>query len=321
MRQPRVAAAHDKFASKVIEPYKRRTKALNELFPKLFVEGLATRDFEPALRSLLGDEAALSPATVSRLNKQFKDEFEAWNKRDLSHTKIVYVWADGVYLSAGIADERARLLVIVGADTTGKKHFLALAEGYRESKESWLTVLRDLQKRGLNQPALAVADGGLGFWAALPEVWRQTKQQLCWLHKTRNVLDKLPDKERQGATERLRAVYLASNADGARVLATKLIAQWRTAGYDKAAECFEQALPRRLTIFEFPLEHSKHIRTTNPIESVFATVRLRTAAARRFRTARSGVHLVFKLLQRAEQNWLRITFAEELKDVKLPEEN
>lgn len=321
VRQPRVSETpreHGKFESQLIKPYKRRTKALDELFPKLFVEGLATRDFEPALRSLLGESAPLSPSTVSRLNRQFKDEYESWQRRSLAELSIVYLWADGVYLQAGIADERLCLLVVMGVDTSGQKHFLGLEEGYRESKESWLSLLRSLKERGMNAPALVTADGGLGFWAALPEVWGQTRKQLCWLHKTRNILDKLPQKEREAAAQRLRGIYLASDFEAARVLAERLIKEWR-GNYPKAAECLAEALPRLLTFFDFPSEHWKHIRTTNPIESVFATVRLRTNAAKRFRSSRSGVHLVFKLLQRCEQGWLRITAAEKLKEVKLPE--
>jgi transposase-like protein len=230
--------------------------------------------------------------------------------------KIVYLWADGVYLQAGIGEERACLLVVIGVDQSGEKHFLALAEGYRESKESWSEVLRDLQRRGLNEPALAIADGGLGFWAALPEVWLQTKRQLCWLHKTRNLMDKLPKAEHREAVERLRAVYLATDGEAARYLAEKLIRDWRVAGYQRAADCLLTALQNLLTFFEFPIEHARHLRTTNPIESPFATIRLRTNAARRFRTARSGLHLVFKLLERCQKGWQRISHAEKLKEVK-----
>lgn len=320
VKVPRVSdvpEGHDEFASRLIKPYQRRSRTLDELFPKLFIEGLATRDFEPALRSLLGQDAPLSPSTISRLNRQFKDEYEAWRTHRLDALPIVYVWADGVYLAAGVGDEKACLLVVIGVDTAGKKHFLAVEEGYRESKESWLGVLRDLKARGLNEPAVAVADGGLGFWAALPEVWRHTKEQLCWLHKMRNILDKLPMKERAEAAKSLRAIYLAHNRAGAERLAKGLVAQWNQT-YTKAAECLLQALPRLLTFFAMPVEHARHLRTTNVIESVFATVRLRTNAAKRFRTARSGVHLVFKLLERCEKGWLRISHPEKLKEVKLP---
>ncbi len=206
----------------------------------------------------------------------------------------------------------------MGADRTGKKHLLAIAEGYRESKESWLEVLRDLKARGMNEPAIAVADGALGFWAALPEVWHQTKEQLCWLHKTRNILDKVPKKEHKDAAERIRGIYMAETREAAARLAAKLINEWKQVGYLKAAECLERALERLLTFHAFPLEHARHLRTTNPIESPFASVKLRTNAARRFRTPHSALHLLFKLLERSEKTWQRLRFPEKLKEVKLP---
>lgn len=187
-----------------------------------------------------------------------------------------------------MGDEKLCLLVIIGADITGRKHLLGLAEGYRESKESWLELLRDLKARGLNEPALAVADGSLGFWAALPEVWHQTREQLCWLHKMRNILDKLPKREHKEATERIRAVYLADTKEAARYLADRLISEWKQIGYFKAAECLEKARERLLTFYWFPKEHARHLRTTKTIESPFATVRLRTNAARRFRSPSEG---------------------------------
>ena len=185
VKVPRVSDNGEAFQSQLVKPYKRRSEALDCLFPNLFVEGLATRDFEPALRFLVGESAPLSPSSISRLNKKFKDEYETWATRDLSKLKIVYVWADGIYLKAGIADEKRCLLVIIGVDILGTKHLLTMGEGFRESTESWYHCLRDLKKRGMNEPALAMADGGLGFWAAVPKVWRQTKSQLCWLHKMR----------------------------------------------------------------------------------------------------------------------------------------
>lgn len=318
VRVPRVSDNCEPFESRLVKPYRRRSEGLDTLFPRLFIEGLATRDFEPALRFLVGEKAPLSPSSVSRLNKEFKQDYENWQKADLSELKIYYIYADGVYLAAGIAEERACLLVIIGVDELGEKHILGLRQGYRESKESWQEMLTDLKKRGLNEPCLAIADGGLGFWAALPEVWLQTRRQLCWLHKTRNILDKLPKAEAQEATQRLRAIYLSETKTDAQYLAEKLIKDWRAAGYDRAADCLQHALEKLLTFFEFPSEHAKHLRTTNPIESVFATVRLRTKAAKRFRTARSGLHLVFKLLERAKKGWRIINCPDKLKTVKLP---
>lgn len=318
VKVPRVSDNAEQFQSNLVKKYKRRSEGLDCLFPNLFVEGLATRDFEPALRFLVGESAPLSPSSISRLNKKFKDEYEAWAKRDLSQLKIVYVWADGIYLKAGIADQKRCLLVIIGVDVSGKKHLLAMREGFRESTESWYQCLVDLKKRGLNEPALAMADGGLGFWAALPKVWRQTREQLCWLHKMRNILDKLPKAEHSEAVLRLRGIYSASSREVAEKLAKELLSDWKKAEYYQAIECLFVALPRLLTFYEFPAEHHRHLRTTNVIESPFASVRLRTDAAKRFRSARSGTHLVFKILESCEKRWQKISHPEKLKEVKLP---
>ncbi len=319
VKVPRVSDNVQKYESKLVKPYQRRSEGLNNLFPKLFIEGLSTRDFEPSLRFLVGAEAPLSPSSISRLNKQFKTDYENWGKEDLSGKKFYYIYADGVYLSAGIALERACLLVIIGIDECGEKHLLGLQQGFRESKESWKELLLDLKNRGLNEPAIAVADGGLGFWAALPEVFGQTKEQLCWLHKTRNILNKLPKSELDEAVKRLRAIHLAEDKAEAERLAKKLIKEWNEVETTKnAAKCLELALDRLLTFFEFPMEHARHLRTTNPIESVFATIRLRTKPMKRFRTINSGVHLVFKLMERAKTGWRGIGNPEKLKEVKLP---
>lgn len=322
IRQPRVSDVPDEaeeYRSNLVRPYKRRSEGLDSLFPKLFIEGLSTRDFEPSLRALVGEEAPLSPSSISRLNRQFKDEFTEWKRRRLDDLEIVYVWADGVYLKAGIADEKLCVLVMIGADRTGRKHLLGLEEGYRESKESWLALLRDLRMRGMNEPAIAVADGALGFWAALPEIWHQTKEQLCWLHKMRNILDKLPKKEHQEATLRLRAIYLAEDEENAMRLAKDLMSDWNRVGYFKAAECLKLALEKLLAFHAFPSEHARHLRTTNPIESPFAAVKLRTNATRRIRSSRSALYLLFKLLQRSEKGWQRLSHPEKLKEVQLPD--
>lgn len=319
VKVPRVSDNPEKFKSKLVEPYQRRSQGLNNLFPKLFIEGLSTRDFEPSLRFLVGEQAPLSPSSISRLNQDFKKDYERWQKSDLSEKKFYYIYADGVYLAAGIALERACLLVIIGIDSMGEKHLLGLHQGFRESKESWKELLIDLRNRGLNEPALAIADGGLGFWAALEEVFSQTKEQLCWLHKTRNILNKLPKREHEEAANRLRAIYLAEDKTEAERLAKKLVKDWKTfAETEKAAECLEKALEKLLTFYEFPTEHARHLRTTNPIESVFATIRLRTKPMKRFRSIKSGVHLVFKLLERAKTGWRGIGHPEKLKEVKLP---
>lgn len=320
VRQPRVRDTpleQASFESKIIAPYQKRSRAVSELFPKLFIEGLATRDFEPALRCLLGEEAALSPSTISRLNQKFKAEYEEWRRMKLVDQPFIYIWADGIHVKAGVGTENACVLVVVGVASDGTKHFLALEEGYRESKQSWLGVLRSLRERGMTAPALAVADGALGFWAALPEVWSETKGQRCWFHKAGNILDKLPHRERAEAAKRLRAIYMAQNRQTAERHARQLAREWHRF-YTKAAECLMKDLEACLRFFDFPREHWKHLRTTNPIESVFASIRLRTDAAKRFRTARSGVHLIFQLLRRYEKSWLRISAPEKLRSVGLP---
>lgn len=320
VKMPRVSDVpenQEPFESKIIKPYQRRSLSLQEVFPKLFIEGLATRDFEPALRCLMGAEAALSPSTISRLNAKFKAAYEDWTRSSLAALPIVYVWVDGIYLKAGIADERACLLVVMGADVAGKKHLLAMEEGYRESKESWAEVLRRLKGRGMNEPALAVGDGGLGFWAAAGEVWRQTKQQRCWVHKMRNILDKLPHRERGEAAKSLRAVYLSRTREEARAKVFALVKSWRGV-YDRAAECLVDDLDRMLTFFDFPAEHHKHLRTTNAIESVFASVRLRTNAMKRLRSARCAVYLIFQVVKRAEKRLRRLSHAEKLRRITLP---
>lgn len=320
VRQPRVRATppeQEPFESQIIAPYQKRSRAVSELFPKLFIEGLATRDFEPALRCLLGEEAALSPSTISRLNQKFKAEYDEWRRVKLIDQAFIYIWADGIYVRAGVGTENACVLVVVGVAMDGTKHFLALEEGYRESKESWLGVLRSLRERGMTAPALAEASGALGFWAALAEVWSEAQGQRCWFHKAGNILDKLPHRERAEAAKRLRAIYMAENQATAERLARTLAREWQGI-YTKAAECLLKDLESCLRFFEFPREHWKHLRTTNPIESVFASIRLRTDAAKRFRTARSGVHLIFQLLRRYEKSWLRISAPEKLREVRLP---
>lgn len=320
IKTPRVSdvpEGQEQFESHLVKPYQRRSLSLQQLFPKLFIEGLATRDFEPALRCLMGAEAALSPSTVSRLTAGFKREYADWTRSSLASLPVVYVWVDGIYMKAGLGDERACLLVVMGADVSGTKHLLAMEEGYRESKESWLEVLRRLKARGMNEPALAVGDGGLGFWAAAGEVWRQTKQQRCWVHKMRNILDKLPHKERAAAAQSLRAIYLARTREEAKSKVIALVKSWRGL-YDRAAECLVDDLDRMLTFFDFPAEHHKHIRTTNAIESVFATVRLRTNSMKRLRSSRSAVSLIFQIVKRAEQSLQRLSHAEKLRCITLP---
>lgn len=314
-----VPEGQEPFQSKILGRYQRRSDTVDQTFLNLFVEGLATRDFEPALRLLVGQDAPLSASTISRLTAQFRKEYEAFDRKDFSGTKFVYIWADGVYLKAGLGTERACLMVLIGADTAGNKHLIALREGYRESTESWGDLIRDCRKRGLNEPACWIADGALGLWAAIDEQSPHSARQRCTNHKTMNVVDKLPRNEQPEAVKRLRAIWQAEDEKMARKLAAALVHDFRTAGYDRAADCLENDLDRCLTFFKFPQAHWSHLRTSNPIESVFASVRLRTNAAKRFKKTRSGVCLVYQVMVRLSRNWRRLKSAHLCPMIPLPE--
>jgi transposase-like protein len=306
------------FESQIVGKYQRRSQTIDATFLNLFVEGLATRDFEPALRLLVGQDAPLSPSTISRLTQQFKAAYEAFDRQDLSQRRFVYLWADGLYLKAGLGTEKACLMVLIGADTAGEKHLIALREGYRESAESWGDLLRDCRRRGLNEPACWIADGALGLWAAIDEHSPKAAQQRCTNHKTMNVVAKLPKSEQPEAIKRLRAIWQADTEQAARKLAERLVGDLQTAGYDRAADCLASDLDRCLTYYRFPEAHWTHLRTTNPIESVFASVRLRTNAARRFKKTRSGVHLMYQVVVRLSKRWRRLTSAHLCSTVPLP---
>jgi len=308
------------FESKLLRKHQRRSDTIDQTFLNLFVEGLATRDFEPALRLLVGEQAPLSPSTISRLTKQFKAQYEAFDNQDLSAWRFVYIWADGIYLKAGLGTEKACLLVLIGADQEGQKHLIALREGFRESAESWGDLLRDGRRRGLNQPACWIADGALGLWAAVNEHSPQSAQQRCTNHKTMNVIDKLPQSERPDAVQRLRAIWQADSEKAARKLAERLIAEFCEAGYERAAACLEDDLERCVTFYQFPEPHWSHVRTTNAIESVFSSVRLRTNAAKRFKRTKSGVHLMHQVIERLSKRWRRLKSAHLCPTVNLPSE-
>lgn len=307
------------FASKIVRRYQRRSEAIDRTFMQLFIEGLATRDFEPALRLLMGQAAPLSPSTISRLLQEFRSEYETFDRRDLSDRTFVYIWADGIYLKAGLGTEKACLMVLIGADTTGQKHLIALREGFRESAESWGDLIADCRKRGLNEPALWIADGALGLWSAVDKHSRRSAQQRCTNHKTMNVIDKLPKAERPEYLQRIRAVWQAQSEAASRRLVEKVVADLRRADYERAAACLEDDLDRCLTFYQFPEAHWPHLRTSNVIESPFASVRLRTNAAKRFKKTRSGVCLVHQVMLRLSRNWRYLKSAHLCGTVKLPE--
>ena len=319
--QPRVRDIprdQEPFDSKILRKYQRRSDTIDETFMKLFIEGLATRDFEPALRLLMGEKAPLSASVISRLTQRFRAGYEAFEQQDLSELRFVYIWCDGIYLKAGLGTEKACLMVLIGADTEGKKHLVGLREGYRESTESWGGLLKDCRRRGLNEPACWVADGALGLWAAVNEHCPHSAQQRCTNHKTMNVIDKLPTSERPEYTKRLRAVWQADSEKAARKLAGRLATDFRAAGYDRAADCLEDDLDRCLTFYQFPEAHWPHLRTTNVVESPFASVRLRTNAAKRFKKTKSGVYLVHQVMVRLEQSWRRLISAHLCRTIPLP---
>lgn len=305
-----------RFSSGILPRYLRRTASLEELLPWLYLKGVSTGDFRDALAALLGSKApGLSASTVSRLKSVWSQEFAAWQKRDLSGRRYVYLWVDGVYFQVRMEESKHCVLVVIGATEEGKKELVAIADGYRESEQSWRDVLLDLRARGLNvDPKLAIGDGGLGFWKALPQVYPETKPQRCWVHKTANVLNALPKSQQPRAKSALQDIWMAAGKEDAHK-AFDLFLETYQDKYPKAADCLRKDRDVLLTFYDFPARHWQHIRTTNPIESTFATVRLRTAKTRNNLSRESMLSLVFKLALAAEKRWLKLKGAELLKDV------
>ena len=313
VRQPRVrdrAGAGEeriRFTSAILPPYARRSKSLEVLIPILYLKGVSTGDFGEALAALLGKDApGLSASTIGRLKDAWSDEHLRWSQRDLSAKRYVYFWADGIHVQARLEDDAQCLLVIVGATPEGKKELVGLIDGVRESAQSWKELLLDLKRRGLaTGPELAVADGALGFWKALPEVWPKTREQRCWVHKTANVLNRLP-KSLQGKAKRsLQNIWMAETRNDA-VAAFVSFADIYRAKYDKAVECLTRDRDVLLAFYDFPAEHWKHLRTTNPIESTFATVRHRTTRSKGCLSNKTALAMIFKLAQSAETSWHRL---------------
>ena len=293
------------YESAVLPKHVRRLPSLDRTFHKLWLEGLSQRDFEPALRALLGEAAPLSASTIARVNTQFRSEFDAWKTRRLDHEHYVYTWADGVHLGAGPADERRVILVVMGADAQGEKHLVALDEAMSESEMSWREIMHDLKARGLRAPRLAVADGANGFWAALSAEYPEAAQQRCWVHKIRNVLDKVPEKLKGEVHRKLREIC-GSTTRAEAMSKIDALAVSLSKDYPKAAACVRDDVDRMLAYFAFPKASWKSLRTTNPIESVFSSVRLRTNVAKRLRSGTSALYLVFKLIERLSMTWRRI---------------
>ena len=306
-RGPEEETGRIRFSSSILPPYLRKTKSMEELIPWLYLKGISTGDFSEALSALVGKDApGLSASTISRLKEGWQDDLEEWQKRDLSHKRYVYIWADGIYCNVRI-EEKQCLLVIIGATKDGRKELVALEGGFRESELSWTEVLVDLKHRGLREaPELAVGDGALGFWKALAKVYDTTRWQRCWVHKTANVLNKLPKSIQAKAKSKLHQIWMAPDKDEAQKHFDDFIEIYG-AKYPKAAECLKKDREVLLTFYDFPAEHWRHIRTTNPIESTFATVRLRTAKVRGCFSSKTVLTMAFQLCRCAQKKWQRLS--------------
>jgi len=296
----------ERFTSRILPPYMRRSPRLEEALPILYLRGLSTSDFAPALEVLFGEAVrGFSATTITRLKEVWEAEYEQWSRRDLSDRRYAYVWADGVSFAVRLESDPLTCLVLVGATEQGEKEVIALVGGYRESQESWATVLRDLKRRGLPAPLVATGDGALGFWAALDEVYPGVDHQLCWKHKVANVLDKLPKRMQPAAKDRLHQVMYAPDRDTA-LKEIKVFREEYEAKYPKAVASLTDHQDDLLRFLDYPAEHWVHLRTTNPIESSFGTVKARTRQTRGAGSRTAGLAMAYKLMQAAEQRWRRI---------------
>jgi transposase-like protein len=296
-----------RFSSSILPPYLRKTKSLEELIPWLYLKGISTGDFPDALASILGPGAGgLSPTSVCRLKEQWQDEFRQWQERSLEGKRYVYFWADGIHFNIRLTDDRPCILVIIGATEDGRKELVAIQGGCRESEQSWRELLLGLKKRGLKVgPKLAIGDGALGFWKALRKTYGSTRTQRCWVHKTANVLDKLPKGTQPAAKKHLHEIYLAETKKEAEK-AFDFFVELYSAKFPKAVKCLEKDREDLLTFYDFPAEQWAHLRTTNPIESTFATVRLRTYKTKGHGSVDACLAMVLKLTQAAEKRWRRL---------------
>jgi len=304
------------FSSAILPPYLRRSKAIEEFIPWLYLKGISTGDFAEALQALLGEQAkGLSANVIVRLKEQWSAEFEQWNRRDLTGKQYVYLWADGIYVNVRLEDtenKRQCLLVLIGATVEGHKELVAVMDGYRESEQSWSELLIDLKQRGLTlAPQLATGDGALGFWAALRKVYPQAREQRCWVHKTANVLNKMPKSVQPRAKADLYEIWMAETRELANQAFDRFLAKYE-AKYQDACECLRKDREDLLTFYDFPAAHWKHLRTTNPIESTFATIRLRHRRTKGNGTRKTSLAMMFKLAQAAQKKWRRLNGHEQL---------
>jgi transposase-like protein len=316
VKQPRVRdkSPHSddrvRFSPSVLPPYLRRSQSVDELIPWLYLKGISTGDFSEALGALLGQDAPnLSANVIVRLKDKWSQEYEDFSRRDLSQRHYVYFWADGIHVNVRLEDDANRrqcLLVLMGATAEGKKELIAVVDGYRESEQSWTELLLELKQRGLAQaPLLAVGDGALGFWAALRKVFGETREQRCWVHKTANVLNNMPKSVQPKAKADLHEIWQAETRDAGNQALDRFLEKYQ-AKYDAACECLSKDRDVLLTFYDFPAEHWKHLRTTNPIESTFSTIRLRHRRTKGSGTRRTSLAMMFKLARTAEKRWRRL---------------
>jgi len=303
--RPRVRGLEQRFESRILPLFRRRTREIGELLPELYLHGLALGDFELALRGLLGEGAPLSAASIQRLKTKWEVEYEGWRDEDLSDLEPIYLWADGVHVKAGLGKDKAALLVIVAAMRDGSKKVLSVESGYRESTTSWAAVLRSLKRRGFRPPLLVIADGNLGLWGALTDVWPDVREQRCWNHKITNVLDCFPKRVQPVASQYLRAIPYAETRGECERLKQQFIQRYE-ADYPKAVKTLERDWDRMVAFYDFPSEHWRHIRTTNVVESPFSAVRLRTGAARRFKKVANATALIWKVLMVTEKRFRKL---------------
>jgi putative transposase len=321
VKQPRVldrrpADEAESFSSKILPPYLRKTKSIEELIPWLYLKGISTGDFSEALAALVGPEAkGLSASTITRLKEVWQGEFQEWTKRSLKGKEYVYVWADGVHFNIRLEEDRQCILVLMGATADGRKELIAIADGYRESEQSWTALLLDAKARGLAiDPKLATGDGALGFWKAIGQVYPMTREQRCWVHKTAHVLDKLPKRLQPEAKEKLHQIWMAETRADAEQAFDLFLTTYQ-AKYPKATECLAKDRRVLLTFYDFPAEHWIHLRTTNPIESTFATVRLRHRRTKGNGSRLACLTMVFKLMQSAAKKWRLLNGSQLLPEV------
>jgi transposase-like protein len=304
-----------RFTSKILPPYLRKTQSIEDLIPWLYLKGISTGEMSDALIHLGFDGTGLSASSVVRMTESWQHEYDDWSKRDLTGKQYVYVWADGIYFGCRLTDDRPCVLVLMGATKDGHKELIAIVDGQRESETSWTSVLLDLKDRGLTEaPKLATGDGSLGFWLAVSKIFPSTRQQRCWVHKTANVLDKLPKNQQAQAKAKLHEVWMSATKEDAIKAFDRFIATYG-AKWPKAAECLEKDRAELLAFYDFPAEHWGHLRTSNPIESTFATVRLRTYRTKGPGSRLAGLAMAFKLTQKAEKGWRRLNKSEKLQEV------